>query len=182
MKSYAPPLKRFAAFLIDWYLSSLIGSIPVIIIQSLYGKDLVILNSLENLPLSCAWIAGLLALFCHFLYYCYFPSRKNRKGISGQTIGMQMMHLQFLTAKEAPVSLGTLTVRHMLLVIVFQGYLTSSHLYLISLFQMTTGLSVTAYMQFFNYIVILVSLVLYFVSGKKQLLQDCLTKVTMYSV
>ena len=35
MKTHASAGKRFVAFIIDWYLSSLIGSIPIVILQSI---------------------------------------------------------------------------------------------------------------------------------------------------
>lgn len=182
MKVHAPIAKRFVAFFIDWYLSSLLGSIPVIIMQSIQAHDLVISNLLDGLPISMAWIAGILALFCHFLYYCYFPSRKGGRRLIGQTIGMYFMHLQLLTEQEREVSLGTLTIRHMLLVTALQGYLTSSHIYFMSLFQITTGFDIIPYAQSFYYLTILFSLAYYFISKRGQLLQDRLTKTRMYSI
>lgn len=182
MRTYASTGKRFAAFIIDWYLSSLLGSIPVILIQSIQTKDLVILNQLEDLSLPLAWIACILALACHFFYYCYLPSKAGKNGITGQTPGMKLVHLQLLTETEETVSLGTLTIRHMLLVVLLQGYLTSSSIYLISLAQMRTGLYVVPYVQTFYYAVVLISLGLYFFSKKRQLLQDRLTRTRMYAL
>lgn len=182
MRAYASAGKRFAAFLIDWYLSSLFGSIPVIVMQSIQAHDLVILNTLTGLSLPFAWIAGVSALLCHFLYYCYFPSKKNAQGLTGQTIGMRIMHMQLLTEQETDVSLGTLTVRHMLLVIVLQGYLTSSHIYLMNLFEISTGFDIIPYAQVFYYVTILLSLIHYFFARHGQLLQDRLTKTRIYAV
>lgn len=182
MKTYAPTGKRFFAFIIDWYLSSLLGSIPVVILQSVQGKDLIILNQLEGLSLPFAWIACILTMGCHFLYYCYFPYRCVNKRQPIQTVGMRLMHLQLLTAEESLVSLGTLTVRHMLLFIVLQGYLTSSSVYLVSLLQMLTGLYIVPYAQSFYYITVLISIALYFFSKKKQFLHDRLTNTKMYVV
>lgn len=180
MSSFAPAGKRFIAFLIDWYLSSLLGSIPVIIMQSIRAHDLLLLNSLVGLPPLSAWIAGLLALFCHFLYYCYLPSQKSRYRLRGQTIGMRLMHLQLLTEQETEVALTALTARHMLLVIVLQGYLTSSHIYLMNLFEISTGFDIIPYAQVFYYVTILLSLLHYFFAKRGQLLQDRLTKTRMY--
>lgn len=181
MKTHASAGKRFVAFIIDWYLSSLIGSIPIVILQSINGHDLVMLNQLEGLPLPFAWIGCILALGCHFIYYCYFPSKPNKNGVTGQTLGMKWLHLQILTEKETAVSLGALTVRHMLLFMVLQGYLTSSNIYLVSLFQMATGLYIVPYTQTFYYVATIISLCLYLFSKRKQFLQDRLTKAKMYN-
>lgn len=182
MKTYASAGKRFAAFLLDWYLSSLLGSIPVIIVQSIQAHDLIILNSLDGLSPLSAWIAGVFALFCHFLYYCYLPTRKSRFRLKGQTVGMRLMRLQLLTERETEASLGALAIRHMLFVIVLQGYLTSSHIYLMNLFQLATKFDIIPYAQFFYYVTILISLIHYFFLKRGQLLQDRLTKTRMYTV
>lgn len=179
MNTNAPALKRFLAFLIDWYLSSLFGSIPVIIVQSSAQKDLILLNQLDGLSLPLAWTACIAALFCHFLYYCYLPSRPGKNGLKGQTLGMRLLHLQLLSETGEPLSLGILTVRHMVFVILLQGYLTSSHLYLVSLFQMTTDAYIVPYVQTFYYIMVLLSLALYLFSRRRQLLQDRLTRSRM---
>ena len=178
---YAAPLKRFLAFLIDWYLSSLLGSIPIILLQSICGGDLIILNSLKGLPLPLAWLAGILALACHFLYYCFLPSRSGKYWLSGQTIGMKLMHIRLLTVQKEAVSLMTLSLRHMLFVVLLQSYLTGSGIYLTTLFEMSANFSITPYVQTFSYVVILISLGIYFFSKRKQLLQDLLTKTRMYA-
>ena len=50
MKTYAPAGRRFAAFLIDWYVSSLFGSIPVILMQSVQAHEfhILLLSSLHG--------------------------------------------------------------------------------------------------------------------------------------
>lgn len=181
MKTYAPAGKRFIAFLIDWYLSSLIGSIPVIIIQSIQGKDLLILNQLEGLSLPLAWTACILAMCFHFLYYCYFPSKSGKNGLTGQTPGMRAMHLQILSVDGSEAALAALSVRYMLLFIVLQGYLTSSSIYLTSLLQMSTDWYIIPYIQSFYYITVIISLSIYLLSRKKQFLHDILTNTKVYS-
>lgn len=181
MRTHASSGKRFIAFIIDWYLSSLIGSIPIVILQSLQNHDMVMLNQLEGLSLPFAWIGCILALGCHFIYYCYFPSKPNKNGLTGQTLGMKWMHLQLLKKDETVVSLGTLAVRHMLLFMMLQGYLTSSNIYLVSLFQMSTGLYIVPYTQTLYYVAVLISLGFYLFSKRKQFLQDCLTNTKMYN-
>lgn len=182
MNTNAPARKRFLAFLIDWYLSSLVGGIPVIFVQSIAQKELVLLNQLDGLSLPLAWTACIAALFCHFLYYCYLPSRPDKNGLKGQTLGMRLLHLQLLSVNGDLLPLGTLTVRHMVFVILLQGYLTSSHLYLISLFQMMTDTYIVPYVQTFYYMMVLLSLALYLFSRRRQFLQDRLTRSRMIAL
>lgn len=91
------------------------------------------------------------------------------------------MHIRLLTEQETVVSLGTLTIRHMLFVIVLQGYLTSSHIYLMDLFRISTGYDIIPYAQAFYYVIILISLIQYLFFKSRQLLQDRLTKTGMYA-
>ena len=70
----------------------------------------------------------------------------------------------------------------MLFVIALQGYLTSSHIYLMELFQISTGYDIIPYAQVFYYVVILLSLIHYFFFKRGQLLQDRLTNTKMYPV
>ena len=95
---------------------------------------------------------------------------------------MRLMRIRLLTEQETEVSLRALTLRHMLFVIALQGYLTSSHIYLMELFQISTGYDIIPYAQVFYYVVILLSLIHYFFFKRGQLLQDRLTKTKMYPV
>lgn len=205
MLKQAPVTKRFIAFIIDWYVASLLGSVPVIIFQSIQGRDLIITNTLEGLSLGFAWTAGIAALLCHFFYYCIVPYRFKNKGHTGQTLGWRMMRLQLLPSDKvradatrgsvskdaarvdtaqgaASVSLKSLFLRHMIFFVLLQGYLTTSNIYIITLIKMSFHIDVVAYSQTFYYITSLISLAVYFLSQRKQLLQDKLSKTMLYEI
>jgi len=170
MLKQAPVAKRFLAFLIDWYLSTLIGSLPVIIIRSFQYKDLVISISLEGLSVNKACMAGFLALITHFIYYCLIPYKSK-----GQTLGWRLFGLKLLTLDKTSVSLKTMTLRHMAFVVLLQGYLTSSNIYIITLIKIVFNLDIIAYFQTFYYLTSLISLIIYFKSKGSQLLHDKFT-------
>lgn len=211
MLKQAPVTKRFIAFIIDWYIASLLGSIPVIIFQSIQGRDLIITNTLEGLSLGLAWTAGIAALLCHFFYYCIIPYRFKNKGYTGQTLGWRIMRLQLLTSDKARlnaarlnairadaaqadisrentaredtfVSLKSLFLRHMVFFVLLQGYLTTSNIYIITLIKMSFHIDAVAYFQTFYYITTLVSLAIYFLSKRTQLLQDKLSGTMLYEM
>jgi hypothetical protein len=210
MLKQAPVTKRFIAFIIDWYIASLLGSVPVIIFQSIQGRDLIITNTLEGLSLGLAWTAGIAALLCHFFYYCIVPYRFKNKGHTGQTLGWRMMRLQLLPSDKvrvdatrgsvskgvarvdvslrdtaqgaASVSLKSLFLRHMIFFVLLQGYLTTSNIYIITLIKMSFHIDVVAYSQTFYYITSLISLAVYFLNKRKQLLQDKLSQTMLYEI
>lgn len=175
-------LKRFTAFIIDWYFSTLFACIPVIIMQSIQARDLSIVNRLDNLNLSYAWIGGILALVLYTVYYCIIPCKEGTNRKIGQTLGRFIMKIQLTTIDSSPLTFKKLFIRDFLCVLILQGYLTSSNIYIMSLVQMTTKLYVVPYFQSFYYVVIAISLLMLFAGKKKQMLHDLLSKTQMIEV
>ncbi len=175
--NHAGYLKRFAAFFTDWYLASLLAAIPVIIMQSIYGKDLIILNSLEDIPLSYAWTGGILALTVYAFYYCVFPlipARKDTPGKrkEGQTPGRWLFHIQVTSCNDTPLTIRQLLLRDFVGFLLLQGYLTSANIYILILVQRTFDIYIIPYVQSIYYITSAISLVLLLFGKKKQMLHD----------
>ncbi len=175
-------IKRFAAFFIDWYIASLFASIPVIIIQSLQAGELVILNSLEGLSLPLSWIAGILALILYALYYCVLPCREGKTRKIGQTFGRQLMKIQLVKTDNSPLSYKNLLIRDFICVLLLEGYLTSTNIYIMSLIQKTTGTYVVPYFQSFYYVTAALSLLMLLLGRKNQMLHDLISKTSMIEV
>ncbi len=174
--------KRFIAFLIDWYASSLLASIPVIVMQSIQAKDLVILNRLDDLTLANAWIGGILALLIYTVYYCVIPYKARNNRMIGQTPGRQLMKIQLTTINGSTLTFKKLFIRDFVCVLLLQGYLTSSNIYIMSLIQMTANLYVVPYFQSFYYAVIAISLLMLLISKKKQTFHDLLSRTQMIEI
>ncbi|MGB4661030.1 MAG: RDD family protein [Mobilitalea sp.] len=172
-------IKRFIAFFIDWYLSSLLAGIPVVIMQSIQAKDLIILNRLDDLTLTNAWIGGLLALTVYTLYYCFLPCKEGSNRKLGQTFGRQLMKIQLVKTDGSALTFTNLLIRDILGVLLLEGYLTSANIYIMSLIQMTTNSYVVPYFQAFYYATVTISLVLYFIRKKKQMLHDIISRTRM---
>lgn len=171
--------KRFVAFFIDWYISSLFASIPVVVIQSIQGKDLIILNRLDDLTLPYAWTAGSLSLIIYMLYYCVMPLHTVKNQQIGQTFGRQLMKIRLTTIDGSPLSFKYLFIRDFICVLLLQGYLTSSNIYILSLIQMTTHSFIVPYFQSFYYATVILSLLMLLIGKKKQMLHDTLSKTRM---
>ena len=99
-----PYLRRITAFLIDWYFSSLFAMIPVIVFQSINGKDLVLLNRIDTLTQPQAIIATILALVIYTLYFCVFPLKQHGGFKAGQTLGRRILGLALIKTDNGPLS------------------------------------------------------------------------------
>ncbi|MGB8454585.1 MAG: RDD family protein [Anaerocolumna sp.] len=175
-------IKRFAAFFIDWYIASLFASIPVIMIQSLQAGELVIINSLEGLTLPLSWTAGVLALLFYALYYCVLPCRAGKTRKIGQTFGRQLMKIQLVKRDNSPLSYKNLLIRDFICVLLLEGYLTSTNIYIMSLIQKTTGTYVVPYFQSIYYVTAALSLLMLLLGKRNQMLHDLISKTIMVEV
>ncbi|MFZ7132574.1 MAG: RDD family protein [Eubacteriales bacterium] len=174
--------KRFIAFFIDWYISSLFASIPVIVMQSIQARDLVIINRLDNLSLPYAWMGGILALAVYTAYYCIIPILRRKNWELGQTPGRQLMKIKLIKTDGSSLELKNLLIRDFLCVLLLQGYLTSSNIYIMSLIQITANLYIVPYFQSFYYVTVTVSLLMMLFSKKRQMLHDFLSKIEMIEI
>ena len=71
----AKPIKRFVAFAIDWYLSSLCLSLVFSIIKSIEENSLIItgkITDLTNLGATIALVLGLALVILYFYYYIIY--------------------------------------------------------------------------------------------------------------
>src|SRR5690554_5177569 len=94
-KSHHPYLKRFVAFILDWYLSTILAALPIYAFQPFYAKDLVMINRTDDLPLTLAIAAALLGLVIYTLYFCIYPLKEER----GETLGRKWLGLELLRVR-----------------------------------------------------------------------------------
>ncbi len=104
------------------------------------------------------------------------------KGVARVNTARVDASLRDTTQGAASVSLKSLFLRHMIFFVLLQGYLTTSNIYIITLIKMSFHIDVVAYSQTFYYITSLISLAVYFLSKRKQLLQDKLSQTMLYEI
>lgn len=175
-----PLVRRFAAFLVDWYFSTLLSMIPVVVFQSINGRDLVISNTLDGLSLSQAVAATILAVGIYVFYFCVFPLLGKANFRVGQTPGRRIFGLDLVSVNENDLTFHRLLLRDFAGIFLLQGNLTSVNIHLMSLLRTATNFDVVPYFHSIYYICIIVSLTLLF-TKKHRTLQDWLggTQVTL---
>lgn len=169
-----PYLRRMGAFLVDWYLSTLLAMVPVVVFQSVNGQDLVIENSLAGLSTGQAVAATILALALYTVYFCVLPLRAHGGFRAGQTPGRRLFGLALTGPDSGAPGFGRLFLRDFVGVLLLQGNLTSVNIYLMSLAFTVTGVSVVPYFHSLFYLCIIASLVLV-LTRRKQTLHDLIS-------
>lgn len=166
-----PFVRRFAAFLVDWYFSTLFAMVPVVVFQSMNGHDLVIQNTLDGLSLPQAVAATALAVGVYLCYFCVFPLLGKANFRVGQTPGRRIFGLNLVSANENNLTFSRLFLRDFVGIFLLQGNLTSVNIHLMSLLRTVTDFDVVPYFHSVYYICIIVSLILLF-TKKHHTLQD----------
>lgn len=186
-KTKYPYLRRFIAFIVDWYICSLLTILPVVYFQTVANGQLTLQNRIDNLPFSQQLMCVAIAIVIFILYYCIFPALKNENGTSGQTIGRKLLKIEVRNVEGGNVSIRHLLMRDLLGVLILQGNLTNVNVYLVSiLIFMLRDDGFVPYLQAVNYVIIIVSCILLFLKNHQNL-QDIMSgtitceRVTMKS-
>jgi len=175
----APLGKRFLAFIIDWYLSSMLALIPVVVASSIQKQDLVLDNRIDGLPLPWAILVTLGAFILSIMYFCVFPLIQTKSIKKGQTLGRKFMNLTLVSSNAKPLNFTALLIRDFVGLLLLQGVLTSTNIYLMSVTQMITQTDVVPYFQSVYFVLAAASTLLLVFGQRKQTFHDLISHTRM---
>jgi uncharacterized RDD family membrane protein YckC len=176
--SYAPYTRRFGAFIVDWYFSSLFALLPVVFIQSYLQNDLIIENRIDTLPFWVAFTTVIVSITLYTVYYCVLPLKKVFGYDVGQTIGRRIFKIK-LISNTGSLSFKQLLIREIMGVLLLQGVITSVNIYIMSLTQMALQIDVVPYFQSIYYLIAFISMMMLVVGKRKQTFHDFISKTKM---
>lgn len=169
--------KRFIAYVIDWFLGSLMIMFPVSMYYLAMTNDI---ESVSNANIAViyqmfgkgsALVIGLIAAVLGILYYVVIPYILN-----GQTIGKKFLELKIVNTDESDVSFTTMFKRQFLILIIFETYIYSvSHL-LIYMLELILNTEVVKYFYSFGMLVSIVSCLLVAFSRSHMAVHDIFAK------
>lgn len=133
----APSLKRLFAYIIDWYLVSMMTLVPINLIYSLTFQQINYRNSILELPLPQAALAFGIGFFLAFLYLIYYPYRSN-----GQTLGKKLFRLRIVKQGECALRFSTLLLRNGVGILLIEGAFFTCSGYLWELIELTSFASI----------------------------------------
>lgn len=109
------PLRRLAAYVVDWYLATMVCGAPLLLVNSMRTGVAALDTSLP--PDGTGWLWGTVAIALGVLYYWLVPFVWN-----GQTPGKRLLRLKIVRMDNGEsVSAGKLLLRQVVGLLVLEG-------------------------------------------------------------
>ena len=169
---------RIVAYIIDWYVATMVSSIPIVIITSIVNHTTVITQELNKLPLMWGVITGILAIIFYLGYYFVLEL----KVYKGQTFGKRIMKLKVVKNDESDVDFKTILMREGLGIMIVEGYIANSSSYLRQLIQIVTGIPIMDMAVYVFGIISAVSILMDMASPSRKMLHDRIANTHIISV
>lgn len=171
-------IKRLFAYLIDWYLSGMLASLSIIIIDLIYCRKVLVTGITIVLPESLPYnyivlenFIVLLLLFCYFVIIPYLSS-----GNYPKTIGQKFTKIALANEDGTPVNLVTLIKRNFLIFVVIGQSINCYYLYCRQLLEYSNININVEIIQYSSLAVMTIAIAYSFINSKRQTIYDKLTK------
>ena len=158
--------RRFAAYLVDWYLGALATALPVSVVSMKLFGTVQNQNLLTFYP-PYGLIAGALGLFAAVIYYVAVPVLL----WPGQTPGKRWLKIKIVDQDGGDAGAGQLFLRQLVGMIILEGSLVSASTIWHQMFTIATGINVVNVLMYAGMAVSLVSVVLV-LAGRHRAIHD----------
>ena len=168
---------RIVAYIIDWYVATMVSSIPIVIITSIVNHTTVITQELNKLPLMWGVITGILAIIFYLGYYFVLEL----KVYKGQTFGKRIMKLKVVKDDGNDVDFKSILLREGLGVMIIEGYLANSSSYLRQIIQLFTDVNIMDISVYLFGIISAISILMGVASPSRKMIHDHIDKTHIIS-
>lgn len=168
---------RIVAYIIDWYVATMVSSIPIVIITSIVNHTTVITQELNKLPLIWGVITGILAIIFYLGYYFVLEL----KVYKGQTFGKRIMKLKVVKDDGNDVDFKSILLREGLGVMIIEGYLANSSSYLRQIIQLFTDVNIMDISVYLFGIISAISILMGIASPSRKMIHDHIAKTHIIS-
>ena len=168
---------RIVAYIIDWYVATMVSSIPIVIITSIVNHTTVITQELNKLPLMWGVITGILAIIFYLGYYFVLEL----KVYKGQTFGKRIMKLKVVKDDGNDVDFKSILLREGLGVMIIEGYLANSSSYLRQIIQLFTDVNIMDISVYLFGIISAISILMGVFSPSRKMIHDHIAKTHIIS-
>lgn len=160
-------IRRFIAYLVDWYVGALVIGFPITLFsQKLFGKPTVL--NLLKFPEPYGVIAGILSLVCGLFYFVVVPTWNWK----GQTLGKHLLHLKIVTCNDVDINLKTIVIREVLVIMLFEEGMYNISTIIQQLFTLLTHIEVVRMVVTIFWVITIVSALLVVFDKNAQSLHD----------
>lgn len=169
-------IKRFFAFVIDWYLGSMLVSFPVSIAYYRFFPQQATVLDLRVLPLGIACLTLMASVLIALWFYVMLPYQWN-----GQTLGKKLMKLRIIEKGKTQITWKALLLRQLLGIILIEGsvYAISPMIYQMICYGSEMALSGITYL---HYALTILSVVICIVTQKRRAIHDYIANTAVEAV
>ena len=122
--------RRAVAFLIDWYISTLLAGIPILYLFSVQSGSTEVPESFTQFDGALGIIAGLIGMAIITIYYVVIPLKYNK----GQTLAKRFLGVKIVQNDGSQVTAKNIIKREVLGAMLIEAGLVSSSKYLREMF------------------------------------------------
>ena len=146
--------RRFAAMLIDWYLTNMIAAIPVTFF--LRGHDYIRTYSfnLETYGFQTGLMLGIYVIIVGLIYYLIIPVFI----FKGQTIGKKICHICVVKETGENITFKDMFIREILGATIIEGGIVVTATYIRKLIQLFGYISIVTPLKYIAYVITLLSI------------------------
>ena len=168
-------IKRGIAFLVDWYISTLLAGIPILYMYSVQSGNTDVPESLNQFAGNLGIIAGLIGIIIITIYYVIVPL-KIRKG---QTLGKSILGIKVVQNDGSEITTRSRITREILGVMLVEAGLVSSSKYLREIFLIVGFNSLYRILAIVAMIIPFISILIMVFSKESKMIHDIIggTKV-----
>ena len=170
-------IRRFIAYAIDWYLGSVISSLPLIIIYlMLHPRAKRIPNQLSLFSFPINIFVGIICLAVAFGYYYLLPLLWH-----GQTLGKKLTRIKVVGYDGSEVTPMQLFVRQIIMMTLIEGSLFTSTTTIHQMLSSMINIKVVSMISRCGLFISIVTIILLAVTNSHQALHDFVANTMVVS-
>lgn len=175
--------KRFIAYVIDWFIGSLVITFPLAIYylaktSDIEGVSLVTINLIHTLyGNKITFFIGLQSFALGLLYYVYIPYKTN-----GQTLGKKVMNLKIVRIDKKQLDFKTLFIRQFLVIICLETYLYTLSSIILFLLSIITAQTLLMYYYSMGTVISIISCLLVVFTKNHLAIHDYIAKTEVVGI
>lgn len=158
--------KRFFAYAIDWYITSLLVMAPVALLYSMQTGEKTMTIDIGLLKMPYSIIAFFIGLVLCLFYLIISPAK------TGQTVGKRFLSIKIVKMDGQDVDLKTMIIREGIGVLLIEGVMFTISNYFHQLLLMGFGWPYSNYIAYVFLAILIVSIVLAIIKPEKRMIHD----------
>lgn len=171
-------IKHIIAYGIDWYLGSVLSSLPLILLYMSLHKDAVYIP--QQLSIFKGYyqvIAGVLSLSVAFVYYVVLPIIWK-----GQTVGKKLLGLKIVNDNYQEVNVKQLIIRQVIMIFLVEGSIYTCSNMFHQLVNVLTGYNIASIWNKVGLVITILSGILVIVLKSKKSLHDIVSHTLVVDI